>query len=462
MAYTYIEGEKKVRPGVYQRTSSTPSTATAGAINGVVALVMASNWGPVDKVTVHENARSIRETYGTGANVDAACSLIAAGASRVYIKRLSGANGTAGAVGTATIGSALKLDAKYPSSRTIAVDVKAKVGDATKKQIVVREGTTILESFEFAVSATDETASFLEAVAGSVYIIATKQATGVIEAGAYELTGKDPVNTTADYADAFYALEPFAYNVLVTDSIDADVFANLCAYKEESIENGKLIIAVGGDKPSKEFKTRLANAAACNNEGIVYFGGSWNDSEGNTVEGVPAIIYVAGEIAATPANQSIVHKEIAGATDVPEKLTNAQYIDAIKNGLLLVSAGPDGQVWFDSGINTLVSLKDNQDEGWKKIRRVKTRYELQDRIDRTLAPKVGRINCTPDGIAYIIQCGTGVIKEMIAENKLSAGTFYEDPERPHQGDSAWFIIEVDDIDSLEKIYLHYQYRYSAV
>ena len=463
MAYTYTEGEKKVRPGIYERTSSAGSTAGAGALNGVVALVMAANWGPVDKVTVHETAKSIRATYGTGANVEAACALIAnAGASRVCIKRLNGANGTPGTIGTATIGEAMKLDAKYPSSRTIVVEVKAKVGDNKKKQVVIREGSTVLEKFDFAVNDTNETAAFLSAVAGSAYISATKQADGLITAGEYELKGTDPTNVTADYADAFYALEPFAYNVLVTDSIDADVFANLCAYEKEAATNGKKLMVVGGTTPSTDFDTRCKNAAACNSKGVVYFGGSWADTNGKTIEGVPAISYVAGVIAATPANKGIVHTQVKGATDVPEKLTNAQYIEAIQNGLLLVSAGPEGQVWFDSAINTLVTLDADQDEGWKKIRRVKTRYELQDRIDRTLAPKVGKVNCSPDGIAYIIQCGSGVIKEMIAENKLSNGSFYEDPERPHQGDSAWFIIEADDIDSLEKIYLHYQYRYSAV
>ena len=462
MAYTYIEGEKKVRPGVYQRTSSAGSTAGAGALNGVVALVMAANWGPVDKATVHETAKSIRETYGTGANVEAACSLMAAGASRVYIKRLNGANGTAGTVGTTVIDPVIKLDTKYPTSRTITVEVKAKIGDTAKKQVVIKEGTTLLENFDFEANGNDETYAFIEVLTGSAYITATRLTDGAITVGEYTLKGTDPTNVTADYADAFYALEPFAYNVLVTDSIDADVSANLCAYAAEAETTGKLIMVVTGDKPSTAFDTRLAEATACNSERIVYFGGSWLDSTGKTVEGAPAIIYVAGVIAATPANRGIVHTQIAGAVDVPEKLTNAQYIDAINKGLLLVSAGPDGQVWFDSAINTLVTLKDGQDEGWKKIRRVKTRYELMDRIDRTLAPKVGKVNCSTDGIAYIIQCGTGVIKEMIAENKLSAGSFYEDPERPHQGDSAWFIIDADDIDSLEKIYLHYQFRYSAV
>ena len=47
------------------------------------------------------------------------------------------------------------------------------------------------------------------------------------------------------------------------------------------------------------------------------------------------------------------------------------------------------------------------------------------------------------------------------EGKLFPGaTFTQDTENPVSGDSAWFIIQADDIDSLEKIYLQYQFRYS--
>lgn len=461
MAYSFTEGEVKVRPGVYQRTSQQATNSVVSALNGVVAFAMAANWGPVTKVTAHETAKSIRDTYGTGEGVEAACKIIEAGASIVYIKRLDGENGTAGTAGSVEIGSVVTVTAKYPSSRTLTATVRAKAGDATKKQIVITEGTTSLETLEYEANETDETAAFLAAVAKSAYITAVMHAEGVVEAGSYTLTGKDPVNTAADYAAAYYALEPFSYNVLATDSIDSSVFATLCAYAAESYDNGKLVMVVGGATPSTDLETRMTNAAACNSERVVYFGGSWIDTEGNTVEGAKAVAYVAGVIASTPANKGIVHSVIEGATDVPEKLTNAQYIQAINKGLLLVSAGPDGQVWFDSGINTLITPKDNQDDGWKKIRRVKTRYELMDRIDRTLAPKVGKINCDADGIAYIVQSAMSIIKTMMAEGKLSAGSFYEDPENPHAGDSAWFIIECDDIDSLEKIYLHYRFRYSA-
>ena len=116
---------------------------------------------------------------------------------------------------------------------------------------------------------------------------------------------------------------------------------------------------------------------------------------------------------------------------------------------------------LSNGARIVAVCDANEDEGWKKIRRVKTRFEALDRIDRTLAPKIGKINCDKDGVAYIIQSAMGVIADMIAEKKLSGGKFYEDPENPHGADSAWFIIELDDNDSLEKIYLHYQFRYSV-
>jgi hypothetical protein len=50
---------------------------------------------------------------------------------------------------------------------------------------------------------------------------------------------------------------------------------------------------------------------------------------------------------------------------------------------------------------------------------------------------------------------------MVSEGKLASGAkFVEDTANPASGDSAWFVVQADDIDSLEKIYLQYQFRYS--
>ena len=85
-----------------------------------------------------------------------------------------------------------------------------------------------------------------------------------------------------------------------------------------------------------------------------------------------------------------------------------------------------------------------------------------DRLDRVLMPKVGRVSADTDGVADVIQAGQRILDAMANnEGKLFPGAkFVEDPTRPFEGDSAWFIIQADDIDSLEKIYLQYQFRYS--
>lgn len=456
MAQLFNAGETKIRPGVYYRysTQSTPST---GAMDGINAIVIRASWGPTGTVTAHETASSISEAYGAGDGVDAALMLLSAGASKVYIYRPEGSGGVKG---TASVGGGT-MSAKYYGARALTVKIQAKPGDATKKECVILDGTTQLEKFGFT-SAEGADCSALKAVlANSKYVEFTYETDATIEEGEFPLEGgADPTITAQDYLKGFQALEPYRYNVLSTDSVDKDVAAIVQSYADEAEKTGKLVIAVIGDTAS-DFETRKANALACNDKKIVYFGSGFVNAEGEIVDGAKAINYAAGAIASTPSNQSIVRTIVSGATDTTEKLTNLQYEEAITSGLLLLSIGPDGQIWFDSGINTLATLADNEDAGWKKIKRTKVRFELFDRIDRVTSPLVGKVNCDDDGIAAIIQAGMGVITSMIAEKKIMPGaTMIEDPENPHAGDSAWFIIQVDDIDSLEKIYLHYLFRYS--
>ena len=67
----------------------------------------------------------------------------------------------------------------------------------------------------------------------------------------------------------------------------------------------------------------------------------------------------------------------------------------------------------------------------------------------------------PDGRAAVIAAAQRVIDAMVGEKKLLSGTVIEDEGNPAQGDSAWFIIAVDDLDSIETIYLTFRFRFAA-
>jgi hypothetical protein len=84
-----------------------------------------------------------------------------------------------------------------------------------------------------------------------------------------------------------------------------------------------------------------------------------------------------------------------------------------------------------------------------------------DRIDTTLEPMIGAVDNDADGRAAVIAAAQTVVDAMIGEKKLLSGTVIEDEANPAEGDSAWFIIAVDDLDSIETIYLTYRFRFAA-
>lgn len=481
MAVFYNAGEQKSRPGLYQRyvNRSYANDDSVEARDGFCAIPIQASWGPLGKVVANTNVNQLYTnygygTYGTGYTVPAAAAMFAGGAATVYTYRL----GTGGTQATKSLasgaesetGKTITVTAKYPGTLPISVAVQAKLGDSSMKQLLVYADGVQVESFDFAADQTAEGANLIAAAAGSNYVtLASTSAptvVAVLAVASGALTGGvNPTVTNANYSSAFDALEPYYYNTIALD-VDDDASMTLSlllqAYLDGAYQTGKLGIAVVGEKTTVAFDTRVSHAQQFNDPKVVYLGGGYMAGT-ESRDGVLAICYTAGIIAATPSNQGITHSVINGATDLCESLTFAQYSAAVEYGMLLLSLSPDGAVWYDSGVNTWTGAEDStMDKGWGKIRRVKVRFELMDRLDRALAPKVGRISADSDGVADVIQSGQRVLDAMADnEGKLVSGaTFEEDPDNPFTTDSAWFIIQADDVDSLEKIYLQYQFRYS--
>lgn len=468
MAVFFNKGERKTRPGLYQRHSNIGFSSLAGARDGICAIPVRAAWGPLGKVVRNTLKNQLAENYGSGTysaayTVPAAEAMFDGGASVVYTYRM----GTGGAKASKTV-SGVTVAAKYVGTMPLSVSVQEKLGDSTMKRFQVYSGTRLLETFDFAADGANEGANLIAAVKSEYVEVTAETAPATVEvlpvaSGALE-GGEDPVITNEDYSKAFAALESFYFNTIALDvDDDADMSLSLMmqVYMNEAYKMGKLSVIVTGEKTTVPFENRLKHARAFNDCKVVYLGGGWMAGTENK-DGVMAICYTAGVIASTPSNKGIVHAIINGATNLCETLTYAQYEDAIRSGMLMVSMSPDGVIWYDAGVNTLINPDEEiQDEGWKKIRRVKVRFEMIDRLDRELMPKVGRVSADSDGVADVVQAGQRILDAMVTEGKLFTGAkFAEDPENPREGDSAWFIIQADDIDSLEKIYLHYQFRYS--
>lgn len=472
MGAFFIKGEQKVRPGVYKRYEDWGNPPVAGADDGKSAATVRSNWGPVGTAVTLEKDTDITKYFGSGGeNGTTDCPLLQfkGGSKLVYAVRL-GNGGTQGAleISDSEGAAVLKLVLKYPGSRAFHITIRPTLADAAKKELLILEGTKQLEKIEFAAGG-NESAALLAAYAesGSDYFtlsaIAESESELVPVEQAAITPGTDPVITADSYSKAFEILEGSRYrwNCIAIDTDDVAIQMLLQSFLNRIYSNGKAAIGFIGEPTSVDFETRLVHASAYNDYQIVYVGNGYTDLSGAVYEGWKAAAFISGLVAGTPSDQSITHTAITGAVDLTEILTNNQYERAIKAGMLTFSVSSANTVWVEQGINTLVLPKSTDDAGWKKIKRVKVRFELFQRIDDTVEPQVGRLNNDDDGRKTVVQICNSVCNSMVAEKKLLTGAHVEeDPDNPPQGDSAWFLVYADDVDSLEKMYFTYKFRFA--
>lgn len=166
-------------------------------------------------------------------------------------------------------------------------------------------------------------------------------------------------------------------------------------------------------------------------------------------------------IGAVSSGSSLTHTVISGFSEILEKLTNSEVASAEKRGCIVLSYNAARQVWVDNAVNTLITPADSQDAGWKKIRRVKARFELIRRINVTADNLVGKVDNDNNGRATVISQIQGVGDSMKEEGKLVSCAVTESSSYRADGDSAWFDIDVVDKDSMEHIYLTFLFRFST-
>lgn len=475
MSGRYIAGETKTRPGIYFRQESESNVQLNGVTDGVVAAAFKANWGPLGTVVEINSPAEIAEIFGddsgSNSNVAMLTKIFIGGASQIKAVRV-GSGGTKAAITlkdtTAdTAVDVVTLTAKFAGTRALSATIKDSLTVATQRQLIIYSGTKELCAVNFEKGNAGEVDALVAAVNASdaCVVTATKVAAGngilaAINQTTFTTAGASPTIASTDYDAAFTLLEAASWNTMCVDTNDSTIHALVKAFIARANDAGLMGLAVIGEPTiSTDFETHRARAASYNSENVIYcLNGFKIDDE--VYEGFNAAAVLAGYIAYLPSNDSMTHKVIPGATEVVFALTNTQVVNCLKSGCVVFSISSTGAVWVEQGINTLVNLSANQDEGWKKIRRTKTRFELITRVNESSEGIIGSVNNDDNGRATFIAIANGIINEMIAEGKLSSGSCEEDTLNPASGDSAWFIFNIVDLDSIEHVYLTYRFHFS--
>ncbi len=466
MAGTFILGETKVRPGSYFNIQKKGGNAAVGIMNGVTAVIFKADFGPLNTAVELNAEDGYEHIFGTGLTTDAIREAIAGGAKTIIACRV-GNGGTQGTIDLKDTNEedALSITAKYPGNKDFTVTIREKLSDSALKECIFYAGTTEFEKIEFA-AGEGEAGALANALSISKNFKAElKEGKGEAQLAAVSQSaftkGSNPQTTTGDYSNAFAQVEPFEFNTICLDTEDAAVHLLLQSFLNRIFDAGSLAQAVVAEKHTVDLESRMKHAAAFNDEKMNYVVNAWVDEQGTEIDGYQTAARIAGMIGAVSSGSSLTHTVVNGFSGILEKLTNMDMIQAEKRGCIVLSYSKAKQVWIDNAINTLITPADNQDDGWKKIRRVKTRFELIRRINATTDELVGKVDNDTNGRATVISQVQGVGDSMKEEGKLVACTVSESSMYKADGDSVWFDIDVIDKDSMEHIYLTYLFRFST-
>lgn len=476
---SWSPGENKVGPGVFIRTSTFGEQPTVGAVEGVAAAVVRADWGPLALAQSVSSLSQVDEIFGTGQGTDAIREALYGGAREVIVSRV----GSGGTRGTLTLqdtagspANVATLSGKYIGARDIRITVRDTLADPTgTRELLIYErvsGTdTLRQTIRFAKGSGGggEPQKLVTALnnASSQWLTATLLATGtglLAQVGSpvpvQVAGGTNPTTLSADYTAALAPLEGAEWNVATVDTNDTTIHAAAIAFIDRIRSLGLRRTLAIGEPTSVALATRQADARAMNNEAVTYWGNGFITLDGLTREGWSAAARAAGIISSTPYYRSTSRSVLRNVTTVVGELTADQQTASINAGMAFFSTSPTGTVRVHYGITTFTTPTADKDLGWSKIRRVRTRDYLLNRIENEWDPMIGQINNSPDGRATLRARAQGVVNEMITLGALLAGEVRDDAARPPVGDSAWFEVLVDDLDSAEKLYLTAMFRFA--
>lgn len=469
--------EGKVRPGFYMNFVAAALAAIQAGSRGTVAIPVKADWGPVKSFTEIEDLATLLNTYGEDVAVGttayrAIFLALLGGAKKVLGYRLvdgSAAKMTKTLADTTAVTpvDVLKLDSKYETARAFKVTTRTNLVDSNKSDILLYEGTTLLYTFTYT-HGTGGVANAVAAINGdtkNLWVVATSLDAGNgvlanVTASAFG-SGNNGISGIAnsDYITAQAAFETMKWNEFVLDCEgDSALQVSFAAWITGLRDDGwGACITFGGDATDDQTPaTGNARSASFNHEGIR------NVITGGTVGGVAYASFeiapwFAGKIAGQKLTESITYAT-GSFTDVSPRLTNAQIITSLQSGsLCLVHDGV--KVKVEQGLNTLTSLRQGQNNQWKKIRAIRTMDSINDDLLAAASDNyIGKVN-NEDGKIALINAfkkymATLAIGGVIEDNYL----VYLDPDW-HGGaeplaaaDSVYPVWEANITDCIEKIF----------
>ncbi len=466
------------RPGLYANFLGTASLSIRGGLQGILGTTVRAAWGPQEVVQSVKTIADIDNFYSLneGVTFNAQFTLremLKGGASELRVYRLVG---PAALVATDNLddtvaAQVIRIDGKYVGARgnAFTVEVIANAQDANRKDVILREGTTLLRTYTTRIDngdtgmiqdlvnqINDDTANFW--ITAVFLLVGNETLANVVATNLAAGVDDESNIVAADYTEAMDALELENIDTVYFETDDATITGtNIPVWLLGVRDGGKKIIWVTGSSLADAVAAAKTDAEALNFEGTVYVhpGIKVDNLAGveTTYAGFQAAARVAGMVASTPLTESLTFKTIPNINDLEVRLGNTDIKNLLLSGIVVLQW--DGiRFKIERGINTLSTPGATQSATFSKIRPIKILDSIFNSISAAVDVSViGIINNDASGQAVVLTLIREFLKTLEDDNIINPGFVVEtDPDNPPTIDRYFVKIGVQPIDSIEFIY----------
>ena len=429
---TFDKAVGKVRPGTYVNFESARQETLSGSDRGTVLLPLIGHpYGP-EKEFITISAASVDAAYDKlGYSVfDDELLLVHealknASAVIVYIVK--------GGTKASATGGGLKAEARYGGTRGNDMSFSVAANPVSGFDVAVYLAGSPVEEFKGITAASE--------LADSRYITFEATESAEIEAAAgVSLTGgADGTAANSDITAFLDAMESVNFNTLAFPVTEASLLA-ACKTKIKYLR----------ENTGRGVKAVVADCAA-DYEGVINVTNSVVVG-GKTLTNAQATAWVAGADAGAGNTQSNTYKAYDGAESIAGVKTHEQAVAAIKNGEFFFSYSESGSVVVEYDINSLTTFTEKRDKSYSKNRILRVLDAVADSIRENFPPN--RFSNNENGWDIMDGIGRAVLSQFAetgAIQNFSEEDFAVD-RSISSGDSTYFDVAVQPVDSAEKLY----------
>jgi hypothetical protein len=438
---TFIEGQSKVRPGLYMNFTAAALARVDISERGIAVLPMSLDWGNKGEFIVidNEDLSSVSKIFARELSDSKLLYLRESlkRAKQVIVYCLN-----AGTKATKSWGTTVQCTATAvrAGSRGNAISIKASVNpvDSSKKDVRTYLDGTLVD---------EQTVATIQELKTNAYVVFT--GTGNIETtpGVTLASGSESAATNSDYTDFLSAVETQIFDTIAFPSDDESLKVTFVSFiKRLRDEEGKKVVGV-------------VNSYKADYEGIINVTNGVKLSDGAVLTPKDCVAWVAGASAGASMKQSLTYTGYEGATDAVPRLKNSEFIQALKNGEFVFQF--DGQkAKVEQDINSLTTYGQDKNQYFSKNRIIRTFDGINNDLMRLFTSSyIGKLDNNSEGQSLL----TSAVDEYFLT--LQKGGMIQNYEpgkdfviEKAEGDSVWAKVGIQPVDSMEKFYFSIKVR----